>query len=119
LNDQYNYVIDFKTDILFIIIRYHFLDTEIDVVNREYKNRSDNKKFKNGRFKILIEDEIERDFEKILFFITINKLIYDIYHQITTIFYDIADRRLKKIEFSFDIWIFYFIRIIDDKRDYF
>jgi hypothetical protein len=80
LDNQYNYVIDFKTDILFIIIRYHFLNIEIDVVNREHKNRNNNKKSKNGRFEILIKDEIERDFEKIFSFITVNKFIYDIYH---------------------------------------
>ncbi len=38
LDDQYNYTINFKTDILFIIIRYHFLDIKVDVVSREYKN---------------------------------------------------------------------------------
>jgi hypothetical protein len=80
LDGQCNYVIDFKTDVLFIIIHYYFLNIEIDVVNREYKNRNNNKKSKNGRSEILIENEIERDFEKILFFITINKLIYDIYY---------------------------------------
>jgi hypothetical protein len=119
LNGQCNYIVDFKTDILFIIIRYHFLNIEVDVVNREYKNRSNNKKFKNDRSEILIEDEIEKDFEEILFFITINKFIYDIYHQIIIIFYGIANRRLKKIELSLGIWIFRFIEIIDDERDHF
>jgi hypothetical protein len=118
LNGQYNYVIDFKTNVPFIIIRHHSLNTEIDVVNREHKNRNNNKKSKNGRSKILIEDEIERDFEKMLSFITVNKLIYNIYHQITTTLYGIANHRLKKIKLSFDIWILRFTEIIDNKRDY-
>jgi hypothetical protein len=80
LNGQCNYVIDFKTDVLFIVIRYYFLNTEVDVINREYKNRNDDKKSKNDRFEILVEDEVERDFEKILFFITVNKFIYDIHY---------------------------------------
>jgi hypothetical protein len=80
LDGQCNYVIDFKTDVPFIIIRHHFLNTEIDVVNREHKNRNDNKKSKNGYFEILIENEIEENFEKILFSITINKFIYNIYY---------------------------------------
>jgi hypothetical protein len=67
LNGQCNYVINLKTDVPFIIIRYHFLNIEIDVVNREHKNRNNNKKSKNGYSEILIKDEIERDFEKILF----------------------------------------------------
>jgi hypothetical protein len=103
LDDQYNYIIDFKTDIPFIIIYHYFLNIEIDIINREYKNRNNNKKSKNDHSEILIENEIERDFEEMLFFITINKFIYDIYYQIIITFYDIADRRLKKIEFFFDI----------------
>jgi hypothetical protein len=67
LNDQYNYIIDFKTDVPFIIIYYHFLDIEIDVINREHKSRNNDKKFKNDRFKILIENEIEKNFEKCYF----------------------------------------------------
>jgi hypothetical protein len=103
LDGQYNYIVDFKTDVLFIIIYYYFLNIEVDVINREHKNQNSDKKFKNGRSEILIEDEIERDFEKILFFIIINKFIYDIHHQATITFYGIADRHLKKIEFSFGI----------------
>jgi hypothetical protein len=80
LNDQCNYAIDFKTDILFIIIRYYSLDIEVDIVNREYKNRNGDKKPKNDRSEILIEDEVEGNFEKILFSITVNKFIYNIYH---------------------------------------
>jgi hypothetical protein len=98
LNDQYNYAINFKTDVPFIIIRYYSLNIEIDIINREYKNRNNNKKFKNGRLKILIEDEVEEDFEKILFSITIKKFIYDMHHQIIITFYGIANRYLKKIE---------------------
>jgi hypothetical protein len=80
LDGQYNYVVDFKMDVLFIIIRYHFLNIEVDVVNREYKNRNSDKKFKNDYFEILVENEIEKDFEEILSFMTVNKLIYDMYH---------------------------------------
>jgi hypothetical protein len=119
LDGQYNYVVDFKTDVPFIIIYYYFLNTEVDVINREYKNRNDDKKSKNGRPEILIEDEVEGNFEKILFFITVNKFIYNIYYQTIATLYGIADRRLKKIEFSFGIWIFRFIEIIDDEYSYF
>jgi hypothetical protein len=90
-------------DILFIIIRHYFLNIKIDIVNREHKNRNNNKKPKNDRSEILIEDEIEEDFEKILFFMTINKFIYDIYYQTIITFYGIANRRLKKIKFFLDI----------------
>jgi hypothetical protein len=80
LNNQCNYVIDFKTDVLFIIIYNYFLNIEVDVVNREYKNQNDNKKSKNNRFEILVEDEIEGGFEEMLFFMTVNKFIYDMYY---------------------------------------
>jgi hypothetical protein len=41
------------------------------------------------------------------------------HHQITATFYDIVDRRLKKIEFFLGIWMLRFIGIIDDERNHF